>query len=549
MVRGCVAFNALLTVAAAQLHHEAPDEPTVTVSLEPPHISSLDPTNLMLLATTPQSTSQCTGSCKTSALSLHNGYRACHGAGQVTWNQMVADSAQAWVDQLVSSNTMYHAPAGSLHHTWDVPAGENLAMGTKGHVNMDVAMQMWYDEWKDCASLPGCTASTGGAVGHFTALVWKGVTQIGCGKGETAQKTFIACRYWSGPSLTHATANMRGGHNSNVGARSCDGLGPAPTPPTPIPPRRRAAPKKRCEDHHLCKPDIDCASFGDKCMVTCPIAARRGWCRLSPEDRPQCVDHPRCQGSSTNCDRFWHLCQLSCDRYAQRGLCKPPVTQSLAAHIVSYARSQEGKSVDRGQCWDLANEAIKHAKAAGFKVGSSPSTYVWSSHTVTYQNAQPGDILQFANYHEKSGMWTQSHHTAVVITSFDSLSGGIQVEQQNPGPVSKAMYHPGSKTAGSLTVYRLSSSSTLLQKAVDTTFTIPAAVDHGRATKFSNKMRADILADGVIHPHVDMTSQLFENEHDAALIGDKENADTTKLFQGEFDDDGLDLDDDLQDDA
>jgi len=137
------------------------------------------------------------------------------------------------------------------------------------------------------------------------------------------------------------------------------------------------------------------------------------------------------------------------------------VTQSLGAYIANYARSVEGQRIDRGECWDLANEAIIHAKAAGFKVAASPSTYRWSSQTVNYQNAQPGDILQFVNYHEKTqhgGRSTGPHHTAVVTKSFDSSSGGIEVEQQNPKPVSKAVYHPGSKTGGSMTVYRMSSS-------------------------------------------------------------------------------------------
>jgi hypothetical protein len=137
------------------------------------------------------------------------------------------------------------------------------------------------------------------------------------------------------------------------------------------------------------------------------------------------------------------------------------VAQSLGGYMASWVRSQEGKHIDRGECWDLANEAIKHAKAAGFKVASSPSTYEWSRNKVSYRNAQPGDILQFVSYSERtahSSKQTGSHHTAVVVKSFDSSSCGIEVEEQNPKPVHDTVYHPCSKTGGSITVYRMSSS-------------------------------------------------------------------------------------------
>merc|ERR1711865_688684 len=49
-------------------------------------------------------------------------------------------------------------------------------------------------------------------------------------------------------------------------------------------------------------------------------------------------------------------------------------------------------------------------------------------------------------------------HTAVVTKAYSG--GGIEVREQNPDKCGKSVYHPGSKTAGSVTIYRMSSSST-----------------------------------------------------------------------------------------
>ena len=173
----------------------------------------------------------------------------------------------------------------------------------------------------------------------------------------------------------------------------------------------------------------------------------------------------RSSGTMTCCPHM-HKCisSESTACYTDRD-CHPAntveVAQSLGAYMASWAKAQEGKHIDRGECWDLANEAIKHARSAGFKVPSSPSVYAWSSQTVNYKNAQPGDILQFVSYSEKTAhasRSTGSHHTAVVVKSFDSASCGIEVEEQNPKPVHDSVYHPCSKTAGSMTVYRMSAS-------------------------------------------------------------------------------------------
>jgi len=137
----------------------------------------------------------------------------------------------------------------------------------------------------------------------------------------------------------------------------------------------------------------------------------------------------------------------------------------------SWVKSQEGKHVGsdatdhkQTECWDLAMAAIEHARAKGFSVPRGPSTYEWSSQTVSYKDAQPGDIVQFVSWKEKTGhssRSTGSHHTAVVTLAWNSQTCGLQTEGQNPSPVHQAVYHPCSPyhISGSMVVYRLGGST------------------------------------------------------------------------------------------
>eukprot|EP00448_Togula_jolla_P019507 CAMPEP_0170589346 /NCGR_PEP_ID=MMETSP0224-20130122/11303_1 /TAXON_ID=285029 /ORGANISM="Togula jolla, Strain CCCM 725" /LENGTH=339 /DNA_ID=CAMNT_0010913101 /DNA_START=50 /DNA_END=1069 /DNA_ORIENTATION=+ len=139
-------------------------------------------------------------------LKAHNVLRCVHGVQPVTWLSEAEQSAQAWVDGLSSlkHSDCYSEPPPAG------PAGENLAMG---YSNPEAAASAWYKEVECCDGLPGCHKGSC-TVGHFTAMVWKGVKKIGC--ATNAAKKIDACRYWSGDTLSYDTANMGGGFDKNV---------------------------------------------------------------------------------------------------------------------------------------------------------------------------------------------------------------------------------------------------------------------------------------------------------------------------------------------
>jgi len=148
-----------------------------------------------------------------------NIFRCMHGVPPVSWSKAVAASAQAWANRGLFRHARSYKippPAG--------PAGENLAVGhpTPSHAN-----QGWYDEVRDCFRFPGCKGDhgnrgkDGNAIGHFTAMIWKGVKTIGCGQslvksGRWKGRMLTVCRYRAGSRLSCNTPNMRGCYRKNV---------------------------------------------------------------------------------------------------------------------------------------------------------------------------------------------------------------------------------------------------------------------------------------------------------------------------------------------
>jgi hypothetical protein len=102
--------------------------------------------------------------------------------------------------------------------------------------------------------------------------------------------------------------------------------------------------------------------------------------------------------------------------------------------IVSYVESVIGKKVDRGECWDLANEALKLVKAKWdyqFKYGK----LLDPDKDIVY----PGDIIQFKNVivvtKSDDGRETKTEkmeqHTAIVLKVYDK--GVFEIAHQNTG--------------------------------------------------------------------------------------------------------------------
>ena len=117
-------------------------------------------------------------------LALHNQARANHCAAPLAWSPVLARAAQKWAESLRDHGCAFDHSHGKY--------GENLAAGTIGYMNPSDVVAMWYGEkatypWKN----PGFSMDTG----HFTQLVWRATTQLGCGHVQCGGNDLWVCEY------------------------------------------------------------------------------------------------------------------------------------------------------------------------------------------------------------------------------------------------------------------------------------------------------------------------------------------------------------------
>ncbi|EIM83311.1 PR-1-like protein [Stereum hirsutum FP-91666 SS1] len=121
-----------------------------------------------------------------SYLSAHNTVREAHGAADLVWNDTLATAAQNWANGCVFEHS-----GGSLG-----PYGENLAAGT-GDFPIASAVGAWAAESTQYdASNPQPS--------HFTQMVWKASTQLGCAEAQCAifdesvygPTSYYVCEYY-----------------------------------------------------------------------------------------------------------------------------------------------------------------------------------------------------------------------------------------------------------------------------------------------------------------------------------------------------------------
>ena len=99
-------------------------------------------------------------------LSAHNNKRSLHkDTPSLTWSTELETYAQNYADQYDCSGTLVHSGG---------PYGENLALG----YGIEGSVDAWYNEiaYYDYNN-PGFSENAG----HFTQVVWKSSTEVGCG--------------------------------------------------------------------------------------------------------------------------------------------------------------------------------------------------------------------------------------------------------------------------------------------------------------------------------------------------------------------------------
>ncbi|HXH53053.1 MAG TPA: CAP family protein [Sphingomicrobium sp.] len=123
-------------------------------------------------------------------LRAHNAERAALRLPPLTWDAGLAASASEWGRVLAASGTMRHS-SQSAH-------GENLWMGTRGAFTPEQMVGNWASEKRMFMSqtFPNVSRTGNWAdVGHYTQMIWRGTTHVGCAIVSSSSRDFLVCRY------------------------------------------------------------------------------------------------------------------------------------------------------------------------------------------------------------------------------------------------------------------------------------------------------------------------------------------------------------------
>ncbi len=121
-------------------------------------------------------------------LDAHQAYRGPLGLTALVWSASLATEARTWAETLASQGTFEHSGGG----------GENLWKGTAGAFPLRQRVDAWGNERRYFTPGVFPQVSTTGKwsdVGHYTQMVWRQTTSLGCGVATGQGSDVLVCRY------------------------------------------------------------------------------------------------------------------------------------------------------------------------------------------------------------------------------------------------------------------------------------------------------------------------------------------------------------------
>ncbi len=137
-----------------------------------------------------QTTAGAASSAVAEILNAHNKYRAELNIPALVWSEKLAKNAKVWADRL--------AAEGRLYHSSGTGQGENLWMGSSGGFSLTNMVNTWGRErkfYKDGIFPNVSTSGNWADVGHYTQIIWRATTAVGCAKSTGGGFDYFVCRY------------------------------------------------------------------------------------------------------------------------------------------------------------------------------------------------------------------------------------------------------------------------------------------------------------------------------------------------------------------
>jgi len=130
---------------------------------------------------------------RSAMLTGHNDARRAVGVSPLVWDANLAVDAARYAQELARTRRFAHAP-----HDPVKPDGETLWMGTRGAYVYGDMIGAWVAErrYYRAGKIPD-NSSTGkfGDVAHYTQIIWRSSTRVGCALASNASDDYLVCRY------------------------------------------------------------------------------------------------------------------------------------------------------------------------------------------------------------------------------------------------------------------------------------------------------------------------------------------------------------------
>jgi uncharacterized protein YkwD len=131
---------------------------------------------------------------QTEMLKAHNNARREVGMPPMVWSRQLEANAAAYAGAMARTRRFAH----SRNRAGAPPQGENLWMGTRGAYSYADMAGAWVEEQQfyDGGSIDDAFASgTFGNVGHYTQIIWRRTTHVGCAVSTDGTDDYLVCRY------------------------------------------------------------------------------------------------------------------------------------------------------------------------------------------------------------------------------------------------------------------------------------------------------------------------------------------------------------------